>query len=73
LDRDSPNQQILAAGKNFKRDRLSVFLIRSHKSQTGSIEAAVRLDRLRDRWELSHLVRAVLALVSLVPVAAVNT
>jgi hypothetical protein len=29
--------------------------------------------RLRDRWELSHLVRAVLALVSLVLVAAVNT
>ena len=29
--------------------------------------------RLLDRWELSHLVRAVLALVSLVLVAAVNT
>ena len=28
--------------------------------------------RLRDRWELSHLVRAVLALLSLVLVAAVN-
>jgi hypothetical protein len=27
LDCDSPNQQILAAGKNFKRGRLSVFLI----------------------------------------------
>jgi hypothetical protein len=29
-------------------------------------------NRLRDRWELSHVVRAVLALVSLVLVAAVN-
>jgi hypothetical protein len=36
--------QAVAAGKNFKRGRLSVFLIRSHKSQTGSVEAAVRLD-----------------------------
>jgi len=44
LDCDSPNQQILIAGKNFKRGRLSVFLIRSHKLQTGSVEATVRLD-----------------------------
>jgi hypothetical protein len=72
-DRDSPNQQILAAGKTLSAAGSRFFSFDPTSRKHDRSRQPYDWTRLRDRWELSHLVRAVLALVSLVLVAAVNT
>ena len=48
---------ISGSGKNFKRGRLWVFLVRSHESQQDRSRQPYDWTRLRDRWERSHLAR----------------
>jgi hypothetical protein len=64
---------ILAAGRNLGAADSRFFSFDPSRRQQDRSRQPYDWTRLRDRWERSHLVRAMLALVSLVLVAAVNT